>query len=209
MLHDHLHFSLPWAIPFGGFLASLALLPVITPKLWHQWYGIILMGWIASFLIPLALLDGLTPSLYLLIYTLLHHYVPFMALITVLFTVGGGIHISMKGKASPLMNAGLLGLGALLANLIGTMGASMLLIRPIIALNRYRQYISHVIIFFIFLVSNIGGILTPLGDPPLFIGFLSGVDFFWTTTHLIYPFLMVGGLVLAVFWVIDHYYFYH
>jgi Na+/H+ antiporter NhaD/arsenite permease-like protein len=132
-----------------------------------------------------------------------------MALITVLFTIGGGIHITVRGKASPLMNAGMLGVGALLANFIGTMGASMLLIRPVIALNRYRQKISHVIIFFIFLVSNIGGILTPLGDPPLFIGFLNGVDFFWTATHLFPPFLMVGGAVLAVFWVVDHYYFYH
>lgn len=209
MPHDQLSFSLPWAIPFAGFLASLALIPTIAPKFWHQRYGVVLMGWTASFIIAFALLDGIIPVFYILVHALLHHYVPFMALITVLFTIGGGIHISMKGKASPLMNAGLLGLGALLANIIGTMGASMLLIRPVITLNHYRQYATHVIIFFIFLVSNIGGILTPLGDPPLFIGFLNGIDFFWTTTHLIYPFLIVVGAVLTVFWVIDHYYFYH
>ena len=209
MLHDHLFFSLFWLIPFAGFLASLALIPLFAPKFWHQQFEIILGGWIASFLIPLAFQTGFFPTLSILTHSLLHHYLPFMALITVLFTIGGGIHISMRGKASPLMNASLLGFGAVLANLIGTMGASMLLIRPIIALNRYRHYISHIIIFFIFLVANIGGILTPLGDPPLFIGFLNGVDFFWTTTHLIYPFLIVGGAVLIVFWAIDHYYFYH
>jgi Na+/H+ antiporter NhaD/arsenite permease-like protein len=209
MAHDQLSFSLPWAIPFVGFLTSLALIPTIAPKFWHQRYGLVLMGWTTSFLFALALSDGITSTFHVLIHALLHHYVPFMALIAVLFTIGGGIHISMKGKASPLMNTGLLAFGALLANIIGTMGASMLLIRPVIALNHYRKYITHVIIFFIFLVSNIGGILTPLGDPPLFIGFLNGIDFFWTTTHLIYPFLIVVGAVLTVFWIIDHYYFYH
>ncbi len=209
MLHDPLFFSLLWLIPFGGFLASLAFIPIFASKFWHQRFGIILGGWIASFIIPLVFQTGFFSTLSILAYTLLHHYVPFMALITVLYTIGGGIHISMKGKASPLINASILGFGAMLANLIGTMGASMLLIRPIIALNRYRHYRSHIIIFFIFLVANIGGVLTPLGDPPLFIGFLNGVDFFWTTTHLIYPFLMVGCAILVVFWAIDHYYFYH
>lgn len=209
MLHDAQFFSLFWLIPFGGFLASLALIPLLAPKFWHQRFGIILGGWIATFLIPLTFYTGFFSTLTILAHTLLHHYVPFMALITVLFTIGGGIHISMRGKASPLMNASLLGFGAVLANLIGTMGASMLLIRPIIALNRYRHYITHIIIFFIFLVANIGGILTPLGDPPLFIGFLNGVEFFWTAIHLIYPLLMVGGSLLVIFWIIDHYYFYH
>ncbi|MGV8964237.1 MAG: sodium:proton antiporter [Candidatus Saccharimonadaceae bacterium] len=94
-------------------------------------------------------------------------------------------------------------------NLIGTTGASMLLIRPLIDLNKYRRYTTHLIVFFIFLVSNIGGILTPLGDAPLFIGFLNGVDFFWPTTHLFYPLLIVGGIVLTIFWIVDHYHFYH
>jgi Na+/H+ antiporter NhaD/arsenite permease-like protein len=147
MLHDPLPFTLVWGIPFVGLLLSLAFFPAIAPRFWHHRYGVVLTGWMISFLVAQALL---------------HHYIPFMALITVLFTIGGGIHITVRGKASPLMNAGMLGVGALLANFIGTMGASMLLIRPVIALNRYRQKISHVIIFFIFLVSNIGGILTPL-----------------------------------------------
>ena len=209
MPHESLSFSLPWAIPFGGLLTSLALLPLIAPKFWHHYSKMVLMGWTATFLISAGVIKGLEPCLHMTAYAMIHHYIPFMALITVLFTVGGGIYISMKGKASPLMNVGLLGGGALLANIIGTTGASMLLIRPLIALNKYRRYTTHVVIFFIFLVSNIGGILTPLGDPPLFIGFLNGVDFFWTTTRLIYPFLIVGGTLLTVFWAIDSYHFYH
>lgn len=209
MLDHDLSFSLPWAIPFAGFLISLALIPTIKPNFWHQYFKLILMTWIVIFLTPLAITFGVLPALYLLINALLHHYVPFMALISVLFVIGGGIHISMKGKASPIMNTGLLTIGMLLANIIGTMGASMLLIRPIITLNRYRVNMTHVIIFFIFLVSNIGGILTPLGDPPLFIGFLNDVDFFWTTQNLFLPFLLVGGSVLFIFWMTDHYYFYH
>jgi len=206
---EPLTFSLPWAIPFMGVLASLAFAHLLAPKFWRHHYAKVLGGWILSFLCVLVGVKGLVSSLHFLFHTLIHHYIPFMALITVLFTVGGGIHITMKGKASPLLNASLLGCGALLANVIGTTGASMLFIRPIIALNKYRRYATHVIIFFIFLVSNIGGILTPLGDPPLFIGFLNGVDFFWTATQLLYPFLFVGGITLTIFWLIDHYYFYH
>ncbi|MBX9804709.1 MAG: sodium:proton antiporter [Alphaproteobacteria bacterium] len=209
MPYDSLSFSLPWILPFVGFLLSLALIPLVASKLWHKFYKGIIAGWIASFLIAFGWSEGLSASLSMLFHALLHHYIPFMALITVLFTVGGGIHISMRGKASPLLNVSLLAFGALLANFVGTTGASMLLIRPLIALNKYRLYTTHVVIFFIFLVSNIGGILTPMGDPPLFIGFLNGVDFFWTTTNLLYPFLIVGGAVLALFWLIDHYYFYH
>lgn len=209
MSPEHFSFSLPWTIPFIGILMSLAFMPLVAPTFWHRRYGAILMAWISGFLATLGWVHGLTPSAHALLYTLFHHYIPFMAMITVLFTIGGGIHITMKGKASPFMNTGLLGVGALLANFIGTTGASMLLIRPVIALNRYRRYKTHLIIFFIFLVSNIGGVLTPLGDPPLFIGFLNGIDFFWTTTHLIYPFLMVGGALLVLFWLVDHYYFYH
>lgn len=209
MPYDPLSFSLPWIIPFGGILASLALMPLVAPQFWRRHFVKILMGWIMGFLAAFGFAKGVSGTFHTTLHALIHHYVPFMAIITVLFTVGGGIHITMKGKASPLMNTGLLGVGALLSNLIGTTGASMLLIRPLIALNRYRRYTTHVIIFFIFMVSNIGGILTPLGDAPLFIGFLNGIDFFWPTVHLFYPFLIVGGSILALFWVIDHYHFYH
>lgn len=209
MPHDPLFFSLLWVVPFVGILMSLAFIPLISAHLWHHHYGLIIMGWTIAFLIAFTLTEGMASAVCMLLGATLHHYIPFMALITVLFTVGGGIHIKMRGKASPFMNAGILSAGALLANIIGTTGASMLLIRPFIALNKHRLYTTHLVIFFIFIVSNIGGILTPLGDPPLFIGFLNNVDFFWTTKNLFYPFLLVGGSVLAIFWLIDHYYFYH
>lgn len=209
MPHESLSFSLPWAIPFVGLLTSLAFIPILSPTFWHAHHKKILMGWIGSFLVAFTIAEGFVTPMHMLLHAILHNYIPFMALITVLFTVGGGIHIVMHGKASPLMNVGFLSVGALLSNIIGTTGASMLLIRPLIALNRFRRYSTHVVIFFIFLVANIGGILTPMGDPPLFIGFINDVDFFWTTIHLFYPLLIVGGAVLAVFWVIDHYYFYH
>ena len=209
MSHDPLFFSLLWTIPFSGILMSLALIPLISLKFWHNQYKKILMGWIIIFLICCAVIEGPASTLRMFLGAMFHHYIPFMALITVLFTVGGGIHIKMQGKASPSMNTTLLSIGALLANIIGTTGASMLLIRPFIALNKYRLYTTHLVIFFIFIVSNIGGVLTPLGDPPLFIGFLNNVDFFWTTKNLIFPFLFVGGSVLAIFWMVDHYYFYH
>lgn len=208
MPHEPLFISLLWAIPFGGILMSLALIPLVSLKFWHQHSGIILTGWIMAFMLSCIIVEGGGASLNILLSTLIHHYIPFMAMITVLFTIGAGIFIKMRGKASPFMNAGILGLGAVLANIIGTTGASMVLIRPLIAINRYRLYTTHLIIFFIFIVSNIGGLLTPLGDPPLLIGFLNNVDFFWTTKNLFYPFLLVGGAVLAVFWIIDQYYFY-
>lgn len=209
MPHDPSFFSLLWLVPFAGILMSLAFIPLISVKFWHRRYGTILTGWLITFLVSCTVTEGAAYTLHMLVDAMLHHYIPFMALITVLFTVGGGIHIKMRGKASPSMNTGILSVGGLLANIIGTTGASMLLIRPFIALNKHRIYKTHLVIFFIFMVSNIGGVLTPLGDPPLFIGFLNNVDFFWTTKNLFFPFLIVAGSVLAIFWVIDHYYFYH
>jgi Na+/H+ antiporter NhaD/arsenite permease-like protein len=208
MLDHHISFSQLWALPFIGFLASLALVPIFSATFWHRYYRIISIGWIASFLIPLLMFESIQETTSLFLSALVHHYIPFMVLITALFTIGGGIHVTMKGKASPLLNAWILGFGAIISNIVGTMGASMLLIRPIISLNKYRRDTIHVIIFFIFLVSNIGGVLTPLGDPPLFIGFLNDVDFFWTTINLFNPFLIVVSALLIIFFIIDHYYFY-
>lgn len=209
MLDYHISFSQLWALPFIGILASLALVPVLSSTFWHQHYRKIIIGWIGSFLLPLMIFESTLEAFILFLAALVHHYLPFMVLITTLFTIGGGIHITMRGKASPLLNAAILGFGAIISNIIGTMGASMLLIRPVISLNKYRRYTTHVIIFFIFLVSNIGGVLTPLGDPPLFIGFLNNIDFFWTTINLFYPFLITISALLIIFWIVDHYYFYH
>jgi Na+/H+ antiporter NhaD/arsenite permease-like protein len=132
----------------------------------------------------------------------LHEYASFIILLASLFIAAGGIHIMVKGEATPRRNLLFLIIGAILANLIGTTGASMLLIRPWVRMNRYRITGFHTV-FFIFLVSNIGGALTPIGDPPLFLGFLKGVPFWWTLEHLWRPWLLVVGLLGAIFYLID------
>jgi Na+/H+ antiporter NhaD/arsenite permease-like protein len=131
-----------------------------------------------------------------------HEYVSFIALIGSLFVVSGGIHITVKGEATPLANVVFLFVGALVANLLGTTGASMLLIQPWIRMNKYRVTAHH-IVFFIFIVSNVGGCLTPIGDPPLFLGYLHGIPFWWVAAHC-WPMWAVGvGILLAMFYVVD------
>ena len=132
-------------------------------------------------------------------------YIPFILLLLALFTVAGGIVVRGNLYGSPVSNTVLLAVGTLLASIIGTTGASMVMIRPLVRANDDRNRNVHVFVFFIFLVSNIGGSLSPLGDPPLFLGFLRGVDFFWTTRHLLPKTALVAGLLLAVFFIIDAY----
>jgi Na+/H+ antiporter NhaD/arsenite permease-like protein len=151
----------------------------------------------------MALIHGAGTALGALVHTALLEYIPFILLLLALFTVAGGIVVRGNIHGAPGTNTGLLALGALLASFIGTTGASMVMIRPVIRANDDRRHNLHVVVFFIFLVSNIGGSLTPLGDPPLFLGFLRGVDFFWTTTHLLPETLFASGLLLALFFVID------
>jgi Na+/H+ antiporter NhaD/arsenite permease-like protein len=146
-------------------------------------------------------------AVYEVIHLLLLDYIPFIVLLTALFTVTGGIHIKGNLHGSPSMNTALLAIGTVLAGWMGTTGASMLLIRPMIRANDGRRHKIHVFVFFIFLVSNIGGALTPLGDPPLFLGFLKGVSFFWTTTHLFGEMLVCAIVLLALFYAIDSYWY--
>src|SRR5206468_3988727 len=132
-----------------------------------------------------------------------HEYFSFIALIGSLFVVSGGIHISVKGEATPLANVVFLFIGAVIANLLGTTGASMLLIRPWLRMNKYRVTAHH-IVFFIFIVSNIGGCLTPIGDPPLFLGYLKGIPFWWVLEHCWLPWLCAVAILLSIFFVVDH-----
>ncbi|MET0605355.1 MAG: sodium:proton antiporter, partial [Beijerinckiaceae bacterium] len=140
-------------------------------------------------------------------HTVLLEYVPFILLLLALFTVAGGIYLEGNLRDSIFTNTALLAIGAVLASFIGTTGASMVMIRPMLRANDNRKHNVHVFVFFIFLVSNIGGSLTPLGDPPLFLGFLRGVDFFWTAKHLIGETLVAAGLTLAIFHALDRYYY--
>jgi len=195
--------SLWWALPFAGLLLSIATGPLLFHHVWEHHYGKISALWAACVVVPLALAFGLPSATGAVLHALLTEYMSFIILLFALFTISGGILVAGNIHGTPLINAGLLLVGALLASVIGTTGASMILIRPIIRANDARPFNAHVVVFFIFLVSNIGGSLTPLGDPPLFVGFLRGVDFFWTTANLWRETLFVGGLVLAVFLAID------
>jgi len=196
-----------WVVPFAGLLLSIAILPLATPQLWHHHYGKIAAAWALSFLVPCALIYGIPTTSYELMHTVVLEYVPFLILLLALFTVSGGVLIKGNLHGSPALNTAILAIGTGIASITGTTGASMLLIRPIIRANDNRLHNVHVVVFFIFLVSNIGGSLTPLGDPPLFLGFLKGVDFFWPARHLIAPMLLVSAILLAVFFVLDWYLF--
>jgi Na+/H+ antiporter NhaD/arsenite permease-like protein len=192
-----------WAVPFIGILLSIALFPLLAPHFWEHHQGKIAAFWGALLIVPLAVFVGLPAATSAVLHVALLEYLPFILLLLALFTIAGGIRIQGNLHGSPVTNAVLLLIGTGLASVIGTTGASMVMIRPVMRANDNRRYNVHVVIFFIFLVSNIGGSLTPLGDPPLFLGFLRGVDFFWTTTHLAAETLFVGGIVLAVFVILD------
>jgi len=197
--------SLWWALPFAGMLLSIATGPVLYPHFWEHHYGKITLGWTILVLFPMLAAYGLDIALTAVLHTVLLEYLPFIILLFALYTIAGGILVRGNIHGTPLTNVGLLAIGAVLASFVGTTGASMIMIRPVIRANDNRRFNAHVIVFFIFLVSNIGGALTPLGDPPLFVGFLRGVDFFWTTQHLILQTLFVAAIVIAAFFVLDVY----
>ncbi|MCO5155484.1 MAG: sodium:proton antiporter [Aquamicrobium sp.] len=195
--------SLLWAIPFAGILLCIAGGPLFFPHAWEHHYGKIAAFWAALVIVPLVLAYGLPAATEAVLHAMLLEYMSFIILLFGLFTIAGGILVSGNLCGTPLVNSALLLIGALMASVVGTTGASMIMIRPVLRANDDRRHNVHVVVFFIFLVSNIGGSLTPLGDPPLFLGFLRGVDFFWTTTHLLPETLFVGGLVLGLFFVLD------
>ncbi|HET7096221.1 MAG TPA: sodium:proton antiporter [Casimicrobiaceae bacterium] len=199
--------TLAWIAPFVGLLLSIAVLPLVASAFWQRHYGKTSLFWSLAFLIPFALLFGPSVTFHAVMHTLQAEYVPFMILLFALFTVTGGIHVKGNPHGTPALNTGILALGTVLASVMGTTGAAMLLIRPLLRANDARRHNAHVVIFFIFLVANIGGSLTPLGDPPLFLGFLKGVDFFWTTRTMIWPMLAAAVLLLVVFFAIDSWYF--
>jgi len=196
-----------WIVPFLGILLSIALVPLTAPNFWHHHFGKASAFWALAFLIPFTAQFGIDLALHEVVHTLLLEYLPFMILLLALFTVAGGIHVRGNLHATPALNTGLLALGTVLASVMGTTGAAMLLIRPLLRANDNRRHQAHVVVFFIFLVANVGGALTPLGDPPLFLGFLKGVDFFWTTKTMYWPTLTAALVLLTLFYAIDRWYF--
>ena len=195
--------SLAWAAPFAGLLLSIALGPLLAEHLWHKRMGLIAAAWAALLLLPWALEFGPVAAAGLAWHAVLLEYLPFITLIFALFTVGGGIVVAGGPWGTPAGNTLLLAIGTGLASLMGTTGAAMVLIHPLLRANAHRTRKVHLVVFFILLVANVGGSLTPLGDPPLFLGFLKGVPFFWPAVHLLAPMLVLSGLLLLAFWVID------
>lgn len=199
---DGARLSAWWGLPFAGILLSIALLPLLTPVFWHHHYGKIAVGWALAFFLPFAAVHGGAVAGAGFVHAMLAEYLPFIILLTALYTVAGGIYIRGNLHGSPALNCLLIGIGAVLASFMGTTGASMLMIRPLIRANDNRRHNVHVVIFFIFIVSNIAGSLTPLGDPPLFLGFLKGVPFFWTLA-LLPQMLFCLAVLLGLFFVVD------
>lgn len=201
------HMSLLWALPFVGILLSISIFPLVAEGFWHHHFGKISFFWALAVLVPGYFVFGYLVISHSFFHTIFLEYIPFIALLWALFTITGGVHIDARWRATPLMNVGILVAGTALASWMGTTGAAMLFIQPLLKTNVTRKHKTHIVVFFIFLVANVGGALTPLGDPPLFLGFLQGVDFFWTMGHLFYPMLFITIPLLVMFFAIDTYYY--
>ena len=195
-----------WVIPFAGILLSIAIFPLVLPDFWHHNFGKVSLFWATILIVPFLIKEGISVTLYELLHVGLLEYVPFIILLLALFTISGGVRLTGALVGTPIVNLIIIAIGTLLASWMGTTGAAMLLIRPLINANKHRKNKVHIIVFFIFLVANIGGSLTPLGDPPLFLGFLKGVSFFWTTSAMLLPMIIMVVALLIIFYFFDSYY---
>ncbi|RLC17111.1 MAG: sodium:proton antiporter, partial [Deltaproteobacteria bacterium] len=205
--HANLGETLPLysCIPFACMLLSIALLPLIAGNIWHHHFGKISAFWAASLALPfLYAYKGI--AVYEILHIILADYVPFIILLWALFTISGGILLKGDLRGTPVVNTIIILIGTILASWMGTTGAAMLMIRPFLRANDYRKNKTFMVVFFIFLVANIGGALTPLGDPPLFLGFLHGVSFFWT--FKIMPHMLLASIILlVVYFFLDTYHY--
>ncbi|TFU39416.1 sodium:proton antiporter [Neisseria sp. WF04] len=199
--------SLLWGIPFVLILLSIATGPLLFSTIWHHHFGKITALLTVLFLIPFTAAFGPAETSRTVAHALVAEYIPFIILLFALYTISGGILVWGNLHGSPRLNTAILAIGTVLASIMGTTGAAMLLIRPLLKANDNRKHRVHVVVFFIFLVANIGGGLTPLGDPPLFLGFLKGVDFGWTLRHMMVPVVLSSAILLTLFYFLDRYYF--
>ena len=204
---DGARLGLVWGLPFAGMLLSIALFPLLAPHFWHRHFGKVAALWALLFAIPFGAIYGSTEAVHQIAHAALLEYLPFVIMLFTLYTVAGGVCVLGNLHGSPGLNTGLLALGAALTNVMGTTGAAMLMVRPLIRANDNRKHNVHIFVFFIFLVANAGGTLTPLGDPPLFLGFLKGVSFFWTVESMLPPTLLLCGVLLAIFYLLDRHYY--
>ncbi len=193
-------------LPFALLLGAIAVLPLV-PQTAHWWESNLHRFYVAAALAAITLIyylaaRGVSDAVHVVQHAVLDEYIPFIVLLFSLYTISGGIRIECDLRAHPVVNAAFIGVGATLASFIGTTGAAMLLIRPLLETNKERRHVVHTVVFFIFAVCNCGGLLLPIGDPPLFLGYLRGVDFFWTL-NLWREWAFVNGLLLAVYVVWD------
>ncbi len=192
-------------VPFLGMLFSIALFPLFAPKFWHDHFGKVSAFWVLVITIPFLIIYK-DLALHEFTHTIFADYLPFVIILTALYTVSGGILLKGSLRGTPVVNTVMLLIGTVIASWMGTTGASMLLIRPFLKANSQRKNRTFMVVFFIFLVANIGGSLTPIGDPPLFLGFLRGVPFFWTF-NLFLPMLVVVIILLAIYFAMDTYFY--
>ncbi len=193
-------------IPFAGILLSIAIFPLVAPEFWHHHYPKVSAFWAIIVAIPLIYVyKGV--AIHEILHIYIADYIPFIILLWSLYTVAGGMYLRGTLRGTPLINTLMLAFGTLIASWVGTTGAAMLLIRPFLRANAHRKYRTYQVVFFIFLICNIGGILTPLGDPPLFLGFLHGVPFFFTTKTLFPVLVLNASILLGLFFLIDWYFY--
>lgn len=192
-----------WAAPFLGVLLSIAILPALAPRFWHRHMASVGLFWIAVLLVPWAMVNGPGRAVGLAWAAILIEYLPFVTLLAALYAAGGGVLIRGGPAGTPGGNTILLGCGTALGVVMGQAGAAMVMINPLLHANAHRTRKVHLPLFLILLIGNASGALTPLGNPPLYLGFLEGVPFFWTTRHLWRPLLTLSACMLATFYLLD------
>ena len=196
-----------WTIPFAGMLLSIALFPLFARHFWERHYAKVTLFWSLALALPLLALHRAAGTHHL-IEVILVDYIPFLVILWALYTVASGIFVTGTMHGTPLQNTLMIAAGTALASWVGTTGASIVMVRPLVRAIAWRKHRAHTVVFFIFLVSNVGGALTPLGDPPLFLGFLHGVPFFWTLR--LFPMMLALALpLLVIYFALDSWYYRH
>src|SRR5579859_1016990 len=198
--------ALAWALPFAGLLASMAGFPIVAPRFWRRWMWLVALFWSTALVTVLAAVLGVHAAFAAVWHAMVVEYLPFVTLLLALYAAGGGVLLRGGLAGTALGNTAMLGLGMVMGVVMGTTGASMVLIHPLLRANAHRQKKVHLVLFLTILVANASGALTPLGNPPLYIGFLRGVPFFWPARHLALPLLLLTAVLLAVFFLIDRHF---
>lgn len=198
----HLARDVLWAVPFGGMLASIALFPMLAPRFWHRRMAAVALGWVLVLVVQETLVIGPRGAAAEAWHAVLDEYLPFVTLLLALYTAAGGILLRGGLRGTPLGNTVMLALATLAGGVMGTIGAAMVLIHPLLHANAHRARKVHLVVFFILLAGNAGGALSPLG-PPLYIGLLQDVPFFWPLRHLGVPLLLLATVLLATFCLLD------